>query len=619
MTDDPFAHIDKSYTGSEIIEDPFSPGSLFASRYEIITEGRKGGMGIVYKVKDTKLRGKITALKVIHQNLLSSEHILEMFRQEVAISLDLSHPNIVRVYGINDYNSFEFFTMEWIEGKTLREIVDEKKETGKPFTLDEAYPIISQLCDALTEAHKHTVHRDIKPENILIASDNTLKLTDFGLAMVLDVHKDARKGIGTAYYMSPEQKNNPDQVDKRSDIYSVGVILFELLTLENVIGLEPPSELNPSLPKEIDSITKKALATKRENRYGDAEELSDALTKIAEKEKEIPIAEKTIKYVYKNNVWIYIPEFNIATGKYLAPVLNNNGDVISIKKYSDDYDIEKSIRSTLNKAFKNNYVKFIDDEINSNRLKKIVEKETEQYTCPVTGIESVFVKGGTYEMGDTFGDANDDEKPVHTVTVNDFYLGKYLVTQGQWKKIMGNNPSRFQEGDDYPVESVSWDAAQEFIKELNRKTDGKYRLPTEAEWEYAARERGKKVRFGTGKDSISTEEANFDASKDYVEPYSSAGEYREKTTQVGTFKPNSLGLYDMSGNVCEWCHDWFDENYYKDSPKDNPQGPSTGSPRVLRGGCWFSFPRNVRAASRFIYHPSIRYNVNGFRVAASPG
>ncbi|MEI6155248.1 MAG: hypothetical protein WCQ90_14305, partial [Deltaproteobacteria bacterium] len=120
MTDDPFAHIDKSYTGSEIIEDPFSPGSLFASRYEIITEGRKGGMGIVYKVKDTKLRGKITALKVIHQNLLSSEHILEMFRQEVAISLDLSHPNIVRVYGINDYNSFEFFTMEWIEGKTLR-------------------------------------------------------------------------------------------------------------------------------------------------------------------------------------------------------------------------------------------------------------------------------------------------------------------------------------------------------------------------------------------------------------------------------------------------------------------------------------------------------------------
>jgi serine/threonine protein kinase len=145
-----------------------SVGSLFANRYEILSEGMKGGMGVVYKCRDQKLN-LITALKIIHPKLLQSEQALQRFRQEVSISLKLLHKNIVRVYGLEEFGGIEFFTMEWVEGKSLREILIERKRENKPFTLEEAYQVISQLSDALHHAHQRTIHRDIKPENILIA------------------------------------------------------------------------------------------------------------------------------------------------------------------------------------------------------------------------------------------------------------------------------------------------------------------------------------------------------------------------------------------------------------------------------------------------------------------
>lgn len=196
------------------------------------------------------------------------------------------------------------------------------------------------------------------------------------------------------------------------------------------------------------------------------------------------------------------------------------------------------------------------------------------YTDPTTGIEMVFAKGGCYQMGDTFGDGNSDEKPVHKVCVDDFYIGRYEVTQGQWKAIMGRNLSYFKDcGDNCPVEQVSWNDIQNFINKLIQKTGKKYRLPTEAEWEYAARSRGKNEKWaGTSNES---------EIGDYAWYLSNSG---SKTHPVGQKKPNGLGLYDMSGNVWEWCSDWYGKNYYGNSPKDNPTGPSGGQFRVLRGG-----------------------------------
>lgn len=238
--------------------------------------------------------------------------------------------------------------------------------------------------------------------------------------------------------------------------------------------------------------------------------------------------------------------------------------------------------------------------------------EPELVDLPTVG-SLAFVKGGCFEMGDIFGDGDSDEKPVHEVCVDDFYMAKYEVTQNEWKKVMGRNPSYYEQCGKCPVENVSWNDVQEYINKLNQKADRHYRLPTEAEWEYAARGRGKRVRFGTGRNTIGSDEANYDASK-YKEKYSRVGTYRENTTPVGSFSPNALGLYDLSGNVWEWVGDWYGKEYYLNSPHNNPHGPINGFKRVLRGGSFFFVADTLRASKRYAAKPSSTYNDQGFRL-----
>ena len=234
-------------------------------------------------------------------------------------------------------------------------------------------------------------------------------------------------------------------------------------------------------------------------------------------------------------------------------------------------------------------------------------------------------------MGDTFDDSDFDnyrqEKPAHEVCVDDFWMGKFEVTQAEFQKVMGTNPSYFKkDGTDCPVERVSWNDARKFAKKLSLMTGKSYRLPTEAEWEYAAREGGKKVRFGTGRDIVSASTANFDARALDMEKYSVGGEFRDKTVRVGSFVPNSLGLYDMSGNVYEWVQDYYDEWYYNKGPQKgpwkNPQAVITGKDcndcRVLRGGSWRNAPIYLRASFRDGLNPASKINDIGFRLVVSP-
>jgi formylglycine-generating enzyme required for sulfatase activity/class 3 adenylate cyclase len=217
-----------------------------------------------------------------------------------------------------------------------------------------------------------------------------------------------------------------------------------------------------------------------------------------------------------------------------------------------------------------------------------------------TGMEFVLVEGGCFQMGNTLGDGDNDEEPVHEVCVDSFGMSRYEVTQGQWQKIMGNNPSRFTKGNNYPVEKVSWDDTQAFICKLNSHTGRSFRLPTEAEWEYAARSGGKKEKYAGGSDV------------DRLGWYD--GNSGGSTHPVGTKEPNDLGLYDMSGNVWEWSSDWYGENYYQQSPRNNPQGPSSGSFRVIRDGCWNGSPWLARSANRDRFKPGYRLDNLGFRL-----
>jgi formylglycine-generating enzyme required for sulfatase activity/uncharacterized RDD family membrane protein YckC len=222
---------------------------------------------------------------------------------------------------------------------------------------------------------------------------------------------------------------------------------------------------------------------------------------------------------------------------------------------------------------------------------------------PYLGMEFVFAKGGRFEMGDVFNDGNSDEKPIHEVHVDGFWIGKYLVTQGQWEAVMGNNPSQFKSGNNYPVEQVGWYDVEEFVKRLNEKTRMNFRLPTEAEWEYAARSGGKKEKW-----------AGTNSEAEIGEYAWCLSNYPRKTQPVGEKKPNGLGLHDMSGNVWEWVQDWYDKDYYRNSPMDNPQRLGHGEYKVIRGGNWESGTLNLRTTGRFYSYPLQAHYGVGFRL-----
>ena len=230
--------------------------------------------------------------------------------------------------------------------------------------------------------------------------------------------------------------------------------------------------------------------------------------------------------------------------------------------------------------------------------------------------DMVYVEGGTFRMGATEEQGEDydsDEKPVHSVTLSDYYIGKFEVTQGLWKAVMGTGVEEQMEkagwsklygvGDDYPMYYVSWDEAQEFVSKLSELTGKKYVLPTEAQWEYAARggvkSRGYKY---SGSNTI-----------DDVAWYWENGEEEYSTSPVGTKLPNELGIYDMSGNVWEWCGDWY--GGYSEVSQTDPTGPSSGSDRVCRGGSWNERAGDCRVSYRTGAGPDFRSNRAGFRVA----
>ncbi len=205
----------------------------------------------------------------------------------------------------------------------------------------------------------------------------------------------------------------------------------------------------------------------------------------------------------------------------------------------------------------------------------------------------VYVDSGSFQMGSTTGDS--DEKPVHSVTVKSFFMDKTEITQAEYRRVMGDNPSDFRDCDECPVENVSWDDATEYARKVGK------RLPTEAEWEYAAR--GGNQSKGT----------SYSGSNNLNSVCWSWNNSEKKTQQVGQKQPNELGLYDMSGNVSEWCADWYSKDYYSHSPDLNPLGSASGSDRVLRGGSWFKGGIFSRVTNREKSNLTYRSNHQGFR------
>jgi formylglycine-generating enzyme len=219
--------------------------------------------------------------------------------------------------------------------------------------------------------------------------------------------------------------------------------------------------------------------------------------------------------------------------------------------------------------------------------------------------DMVFVQGGKFKMGSNIGGS--DEKPVHEVLLDDFSIGRFEVTQRQWRQIMDQDTSkRFFEGcDSCPVERVTWNNVQEYLVKLNEKTKMNYRLPTEAEWEFAAR------------GGLFSKGYKYSGSNSDVTVAWKVGNSDSKTHPVGLKTPNELGIYDMTGNVFEWCADWYSPTWYQVSPATNPTGPAEGVFRIIRGGSWFYDYAGLILSDRESANPSFRYGYVGFRLCRS--
>lgn len=224
--------------------------------------------------------------------------------------------------------------------------------------------------------------------------------------------------------------------------------------------------------------------------------------------------------------------------------------------------------------------------------------------------DMVTVESGIFTMGcipERDGECRENELPAHKVSLRSFQIGKYEVTQAQWRAVMEDNPSYFKNcGGDCPIEKVSWDEVQDFLKKLNQMTGQEFRLPTEAEWEFAARGGNLSKNY------------KYSGSNDLEEVAWYWENSNQRPHEVGTKKGNGLGLYDMTGNVWEWCDDYYDAGFYETSPESNPKNTTSSSFRVLRGGSWFNIPYYCRAAGRVRGYPNDRNDLIGFRCAKTP-
>ena len=609
----------------------FGPGSIF-KHYRIERLIGKGGMGEVYLAEETTL-GRKVAIKVLKQEATTDPKFVERFRNEARMLGHLNHPNIVGLYSFFEDGGTYYLVMQYAPGITLAELI---RRTG-PIPEQRAMRIFAQLGEALAFAHSEgIVHRDIKPSNIMIDPDKNdrVLVMDFGIARMMDAQHITGTGtqLGTPCYMSPEQVLGKKDIGPPSDIYSSGVVLYEMLSGSLPYDLESESLytvqgriVNEPLPDprlRYEYISERGVALLKDLTQKEPEKRPKSIADARHERVAEPAKPKPKPVVF-------VPDKEPEAGVNLEKQSIQN---------APDYDyVEDNYKKSANKkAWIAGGIVFVAVILGIILLGTDRKPEYAEDTTPVEEVvpevtepaevaapaalpdlpsNMIRVDGGTFMMGSNNGE--DDEQPVHQVTVSSFYIGKHEVTQKEWRDVMGSNPSYFK-GDYLPVESITWYDAVEYCNKrsqqegltpcysgsgdyinCNWNANG-YRLPTEAEWEFAA-------RGGTQSKGYTYSGSNGIGSVAWYNDNSGS-----TTHSVGTKSPNELGIYDMSGNVWEWCWDWYGN--YASTSQNNPTGATSGSYRVLRGGSWLNSDYRCRVAYRLDNAPD-SWNISfGLRV-----
>ena len=542
-------------------------------RFCIIKTIASGGYGITYlahllpEKRTVVLKEFFHGKEMVRKGLLAvpteSEKVnaaKEAFIREADILQKLNHPNIVHFIADSFFeeNGTAYYAMDFVEGETLQHLVQKKG----PLPIEDVESYFCQLAGALKYLHsKLIIHYDIKPANIIIRKkDNRPILIDFGAARLFKNENDVievKDAVLTDLFAPLEQyifdgflRFNPS-----SDIYSLGASISMLITgkrpqLCPTILEEGMPEFPESTPAELAEACKFAFQPRLKDRPKNVDELMAFF--------------KGVSKVHQKSLDTCVSQ--------LPPIDLQNPQPDKQVKVGD-FSFE---------------LVFVE--------------------------EGEFVMGATAEQGPL---AYPEEKPGHKVGVNSFWMGKTVVTQKLWQTVMHNNPSFFK-GDDLPVEMVSFDDCLHFILQLNKLTGLSFRLPTEAEWEFAARggKLGRGFRFA-GDDELDRVAWFWrNSGKDHITGDWNKNLLRDNqgsTHPVAMKKPNELGLYDMSGNVWEWCSDVYMS--YLHNQQNNIQQPPTAQKRVFRGGGWNSFARYCRVSHRYDCSPAAKSNSLGFRLA----
>ena len=559
--------------------------TLQSGKYRIIKKLGQGGFGITYLAENTLLEGKVAIKEFFFKEYCERDdstscvtipksgnrEIVERFKlkfvKEARTIFRLNHPNIVRIHDVFEENGTAYYVMDYIEGESLGDMVQRRGAIPEA----EALGYVKDAASALEYIHSKNInHFDIKPDNLIKRKeDGRIIVIDFGVAkQYATVISEGSTPVCISHDYSPVElyrKNGEQSFSPQSDVYALAATLFKLLT-----GNTPPEAievLSEGLPvaelqeKHISRPVICAIAMAMKGRHERTQSIAKFVSNLENR------ANKSKQPVFKSG-WLWAVVVAVAIVAIWLMVPFNKGA-------SSDNSSSDSIYTPKIKTFYANGVPF----------------------------EMVEVRGGTFRMGATSEqgcDAYDWEKPVHSVTLSGYYIGKTEVTQALWKAVMGSNPSYFK-GDDLPVECVSWDDCQEFIRKLNSLTGQHFRLPTEAEWEFACRGGNNSLGYKySGSDNI-----------DNVAWYD--GNSGDKTHPVATKSANELGIYDMSGNVWEWCCDWYGD--YTSGALTNPKGPESGSLCVLRGGCRLYSAGDCRSSNRLSDVPTGRGGNLGLRLA----
>ncbi|MBD2141996.1 SUMF1/EgtB/PvdO family nonheme iron enzyme [Anabaena sp. FACHB-1250] len=553
---------------------------LLQQRYRVQCQLGRGGFGVTYEINEVRTN-QAKVLKVLINN---DPKAVELFKQEADVLSQLHHSGIPHVeldayfeyYPYNSQNPIHCLVMEKVVGEDLEKYM--QKRGLRPINQTTAIEWLKDLIIILEQVHnKDFFHRDIKPSNIMLRSEKAeLVLIDFGtvrkVTSTVFKQQGGVTGIISAGYTPSEQINH--NAVPQSDFFALGRTFVYLLTGKEPLDPIMYDSYNERLnwrnhAPQISSMLADLLDDMMQRLYKDRPQNTQVILQ------RIAAIEKALK-----------PQ----RPKPQAPIPSNNLKTFSFEVVTTD------ARGNI-----------------TNRRNASAKYFTEDLGNGVT-LDMVEIPGGTFIMGSPKSEAkrSPNESPQHQVTVPSFYMGKYELTQVQYQAIIGTNPSNFK-GDNRPVERVSWNGAVEFCQKLSQKTGRNYRLPSEAEWEYACRA-GTTTPFYFG-ESITPDLVNYDGNYTYAS--APKGKYRQQTTDVGTFPPNSFGLYDMHGNVWEWCQDDY-KNDYINAPTD---GSALTSPsliqKLLRGGSWLDLPDYCRSAFRGNLNLGVDHYYIGFRVVCS--